>query len=169
MARVLNGRHMAEVGDLGDEIVVFMLGMRINKPLKVGLWWPVMAAMPKMLKYLDEHPEMGLLGYQTSYVPPFMIQYWRSFQDLERFARNSDDPHLEPWRRYNRRVGKSGDVGIWHETYRVKTSEIETAYSNMPRYGLAEITAMVPVPRGKHSAAARMGVTDKDEPALPPY
>jgi hypothetical protein len=115
MAHVLNGRHMAEVSELGDEVVVFIVGMRLNKPLKVGRWWPVMTAMPKMLKYLDEHPDKGLLGFQISYLPPFMIQYWRSFQDLERFARDADDPHLEPWRQYNRRVGKSGDVGIWHE------------------------------------------------------
>ncbi len=169
MAPVLIGRHMAEVSELGDEVVVFILGMRLNKPLKVGRWWPVMAAMPKMLKYLDEHPDKGMLGFQISYVPLFMIQYWRSFQDLERFARDADDPHLEPWRQYNRRIGKSGDVGIWHETYRVKTSDIETGYSNMPPHGLAAVSAMVPVPHGKHSAAARMGVTDKDEPALPPY
>ncbi|WP_199178181.1 DUF4188 domain-containing protein [Mycobacterium hubeiense] len=169
MAKVLNGRHMADLNGLGSEVVVFMLGMRINKPRKVRLWLSVMTAMPKMLKYLDAHPEKGLLGYRISLVPPFMVQYWRSFEDLERFARDADDPHLEPWRQYNRRVGKSGDVGIWHETYRVKTTDIETAYSNMPPYGLAAVTAMVPVPRGMHSAAARMGVTDRDEPALPPY
>ena len=169
MARVLNGRHMADMSDLGDEIVVFILGMRINKPLKVGLWWPVMMAMHQMLNHLDEHAEKGLLGYRTAFVPPLMIQYWRSFEDLARFARNVDDPHLDPWRRYNRRVGKSGDVGIWHETYLVKTSNIETAYSNMPPYALSAVSGLVPVPRGKDSAAARMGVTDKDEPALPPY
>ena len=110
-----------------------------------------------------------MLGCRISYLPPFAIQYWRSFQDLERFARDADDPHLEPWRQYNRRVGKSGDLGLYHETYRVKTSDIETGYTNMPPYGLAAVTAMVPVPHGKHSAAARMGVTDRDEPALPPY
>ena len=84
------------MSDLGDEIVVFILGMRINKPLKIGLWWPVMIAMHKMLNHLDEHPEKGLLGYRTAFVPPLMIQYWRSFEDLARFARNVDDPHLDP-------------------------------------------------------------------------
>ena len=169
MARVLNGRNMADVSELGDEVVVFIVGMRLNKPLKLSRWWPVVAAMAKMLNYLDENPDKGLLGCRISYLPPFAIQYWRSFQDLERFARDADDPHLEPWRQYNRRVGKSGDLGLYHETYRVKTSDIETGYTNMPPYGLAAVTAMVPVPHGKHSAAARMGVTDRDEPALPPY
>ena len=44
MARVLNGRHMADVSELGDEVVVFIVGMRLNKPLKLSRWWPVVAA-----------------------------------------------------------------------------------------------------------------------------
>jgi Monooxygenase af470-like len=167
MAGVLKGRYMADVSRLGDEVVVFVIGMRINKPLKVGLWWPVFNGMGKMLKYLAERPEKGLLAYRVSALPPFVLQYWRSFDDLERFARNNDDPHLEPWRRFNRKVGKSGDVGIWHETYRVKTTDIETVYGNMPPSGLGAASALVPVPRGKDSAAARIGVTDEDKPALP--
>jgi hypothetical protein len=169
MAGVLKGRYMADVSRLGDEVVVFVIGMRINKPLKVGLWWPVFNGMGKMLKYLAERPEKGLLAYRVSALPPFVLQYWRSFDDLERFARNNDDPHLEPWRRFNRKVGKSGDVGIWHETYRVKTTDIETVYGNMPPSGLGAASALVPLPRGKDLAAARIGVTDEDKPALPAY
>jgi hypothetical protein len=43
--------------------------MRINKPLRVRAWWPVLTAMPKMPKYLAEHPEKGLLGYQQAFLP----------------------------------------------------------------------------------------------------
>jgi Domain of unknown function (DUF4188) len=169
MAGVLKGRYMADVSRLGDEVVVFVIGMRINKPLKGGLWWPVFNGMGKMLKYLVERPEKGLLAYRVSVLPLFVVQYWRSFDELERFARNDDDPHLEPWRRFNRKVGKSGDVGIWHETYRVKTTDIETIYGNMPPSGLGAASALVPVRRGKDSAAARIGVIDEDKPALPAY
>lgn len=166
---VLNGRYTADVSGLGDEIVVFLIGMRVNKPLKVGLWWPVFISMFRMLKYLERQPEKGLLGYRSSALPPVIVQYWRSFEDLERFARNKDDPHLEPWRSFNRKIGKSGDVGIWHETYRVKTSDIESIYGNMPPIGLGAATALIPVQRGGDSAAARMGVAAEDRPALPPY
>jgi len=170
MATVQNGRYTADVSSLGDEVVVFLIGMRVNKPLKVHLWWPVFAAMPKMLRYLAEHPEKGLLGYQQALVPsPIVVQYWRSFDDLDRFARDKDDPHLEPWRRFNRRVGRNGDVGIWHETYRVSTANIETIYGNMPVFGLAAACGSTPVRRGHESAAVRMGVTEVDEPALPGY
>ena len=73
------------------------------------------------------------------------------------------------WRQFNKRVGDSGDVGIWHETYRVSTARIETIYGNMPPHGLAAATGLVPIPRGRDSAAARIGAADTDEPALPPY
>ncbi len=169
MSEVFKGRYMADVSQLGDEIVVFVIGMRINKLHKIRLWWPVFDGMRNMLKYLEERPEKGQLAYRLSALPPFVVQYWRSFDDLERFARNVDDPHLEPWRRFNREIGKSGDVGIFHETYRVKTSDIETIYGNMPACGLGAASALVPVRRGKDSAAARLGVTDDDRPALPGY
>ena len=170
MTAIHKGRYTADLSTLGDEVVVFLIGMRINKPLRVRAWWPVLTAMPKMLKYLVEDPEKGLLGYQQAFLPsPITVQYWRSFDDLARFARDRDDPHLEPWRQFNRRVGSSGDVGIWHETYLVKTANVETIYGNMPSSGLAAATAVVPIRRGRDSAAARIGATDVDEPALPAY
>ena len=67
MPHVQNGRFTADVSSLGDEVIVFLIGMRINKPWKVHAWWPVFVAMPKMLKYLAEHPDKGLLGYQQAF------------------------------------------------------------------------------------------------------
>jgi len=42
---------------------------------------------------------------------------------LDRFAEDTDLPHLEPWRRFNRAVRASGDVGIWPETFKVRAGE----------------------------------------------
>jgi hypothetical protein len=170
MADNRNGRYTADVTNLGDELVVFLIGVRVNRPLQIRKWWPVFTAMPKMLRYLEKHPEKGLLGFRQALLPsPILVQYWRSFADLERFARDSDDPHLEPWRAFNRQVGGSGDVGIWHETYRVPTSSIETIYANMPPSGLGRIAGVVPVQRGRDSAAMRIGIAHEDNPVLPPY
>ena len=75
MRQVQNGRFTADVSSLGDEVIVFLIGMRINKPWKVNAWWPVFVAMPKMLKHLEEHPEKGLLGYQQAFFPsPLLVQ-----------------------------------------------------------------------------------------------
>ena len=170
MSAIRNGRQTADLTDLGDEIVVFLIGMRVNRPWRVTKWWPVFVAMPKMLPYLEQHPEKGLLGFRQALFPsPILVQYWRSFADLELFARDSEDPHLEPWRTFNRQVGGSGDVGIWHETYRVPTSSIETIYTNMPPAGLGAITGVIPIQRGRDSAATRIGDALEDKPVLPPY
>src|SRR5688500_19464990 len=45
---------------------------------------------------------------------------------------------------FNKRVGRSsGDVGIWHETYRVSAGVYECIYSGMPSFGLAKAATTV--------------------------
>jgi hypothetical protein len=84
------------------------------------------------------------------------VQYWRSFEHLEAFAKDKDDPHLEVWRQYWRRVGKSERTGIWHETYLVKAGQYEAIYGNMPPHGLGKAGRLVPLP-ASWSARARVG------------
>ncbi len=161
------GRFTAEID---GEFVVFLIGMRLNRPLKVSRWWPVFSAMPRMLRVLDQHPELGCLGYQSWFGRTTLIlAYWRDFDSLDRFARDKDLPHLEPWRQFNRAIRASGDVGIWHETYRVEAGAYEAIYGNMPVFGLAAAGRHVPVGRSGQAAAARIGVATVDEPAVEPY
>lgn len=156
MARVKTARMTA---DIEGEFVVFLIGMRINRPWKLHKWLPVAAAMAPMLKVLSQRDNLGLLGYRTWISPtgPMVVQYWRSADHLERFARDTTLPHHAAWRRFNRRVGTGGDVGIWHETYRVAAGRYEALYVNMPRFGLAAAGGHVPVARrgeGVGTAAA---------------
>ena len=96
-----------------------------------------------MLKYLSQHPEKGFLGYQTLGLAN--VQYWRSFADLEAFAKDKDDPHLEAWRKYWKRLGSSDRTGIWHETFLVRDGEYEALYGNMPPRGLGKASRLVPL------------------------
>jgi hypothetical protein len=63
--------------DRGD-FVVFVIGMRINKPWKVHKWLPVFLGMPRMLKELKRQPESGFLGSISGGL--LIVQYWRSFE-----------------------------------------------------------------------------------------
>jgi hypothetical protein len=99
--------------------------------------------MKFMLDHLMDHPEKGLLGYQMGL--PTIVQYWRSYDHLEAFAKDHEDPHLEAWRKYSKRVGKSGRTGIWHETFLVRAGEYECIYGNMPPFGLGKAGRLVPV------------------------
>ncbi|MFZ2016648.1 MAG: DUF4188 domain-containing protein [Nocardioides sp.] len=142
MADVNQGRWTAQIE--GD-FVVFLIGARVQagRPLRSlkdlsGL----KHGMQGMLKYLGEHPEKGLLGWQQLGFGTVNVQYWRSFEDLERFAKDDDDPHLAAWRAYWKRVGRSDRTGIWHETYLVRSGEYEAIYGNMPPFGLGKATEL---------------------------
>ncbi|WP_119070310.1 DUF4188 domain-containing protein [Rubrobacter indicoceani] len=139
MTRVEPGRFMAHIE---EPFVVFLIGMRINRYLAVWNWLPTARAMGPMLRELYRNPEKGFLGaeFYFNLRGPMLVQYWRSFEDLERFARDPNDPHLPAWRSFNRRARASGDVGIWHETYRIAPGNYESIYSNMPSFGLARAT-----------------------------
>jgi hypothetical protein len=144
--------------------------MRVNRPLMVRKWVPVFLAMPKMLRWLDQHPEAGLLNWHNAWIKgPSIVQYWRSFEDLARFARDGEEPHLPAWKEFNQAVRASGDVGIWHETYKIRAGDYECIYGNMPRMGLGAAGTHVPVGSTGQSAARRIGAAEADEPALAPY
>jgi hypothetical protein len=151
MSKVQPGRYTAEIE--GD-IVVFIIGMRFNKVWKVWKWWQVFTAMPKMLAALEKNPELGLLSTRFAQFGRTitLVQYWRSFEHLEAFAR-TPDPHFDAWRRFNKDIGASGDVGIYHETFRVHAGDHESIYANMPVMGLAAGGRSVKV--GASSEAAR--------------
>jgi hypothetical protein len=140
------------------EVVVFLIGMRINKPWKIHKWLPMAFAMPRMLRELGLHPELGFLGGHTWFARTIIVlQYWRSVDALNAYAKNRNQAHLPAWAAFNRAVGTSGDVGIWHETYRVRAGDYETIYVNMPPFGLAKATKAVAASGRRESAAGRMG------------
>ena len=153
--------------DIEGDFVVFLIGMRINKPWKPWKWGPVFFAMPRMLRELGEHGDMGLLCARLalfSPLSPVVIQYWRSFDQLEAFSRDRDATHWPAWTKFNKSVGSNGDVGIWHETYLVKAGNYEAIYNNMPRVGLGEAGELVPAAGRKSTAPARLGLEEPTEP-----
>jgi hypothetical protein len=152
MPSVIPHRMAAQIE--GD-FVVFLIGMRINKPWKLHKWLPVFLAMPKMLKELRARPESGFLG--AIFGPKVIVQYWRSFEHLEAYARSNDSQHWPAWVAFNQRFGTSrGDVGIWHETYLVSAGRYEAIYSGMPPFGLGEASTLIPAAGHRESARGRI-------------
>ena len=85
MGQIIPERMAAEIE--GD-FVVFIIGMRVNRPWKLHKWVPVFLAMPRMLKELKQQPESGFLGSISGGL--LIVQYWRSFEHLEAYARSHD-------------------------------------------------------------------------------
>jgi hypothetical protein len=152
MVKPLQGRYSATIE--GD-FVVFLIGTRPD-PRHPIRWWRDVAGrrgMSHMLKYLSQHPEKGLLGYEFGY--RVIVQYWRSYEHLEAFARDEADPHLRAMRNYWRRVGQDARSGIWHETYLVRAGEYESIYGNMPPIGLGKAGTLAPL-SGSSSSRSRI-------------
>ncbi len=157
MARIEPGR--VTDGHEGP-LVVFLIGMRVNRWWRVRTWWPVFTAMPSMLRELTTEKERGLLGHQMTIGRhgPVLVQYWRGSDELLAYAHDRDGAHRPAWRAYNERARAArGVVGIWHETYEVAAGAHETIYVGMPAVGLAAATTTVPVARRGEGAGARLG------------
>jgi hypothetical protein len=160
MATINQGRWTA---DIEGDFVVFLIGARVNRPLRVIQSLRDLGGrrgMRHMLDYLVAHPDKGLLAYQTAGTT--IIQYWRSFEQLEAFAKDRDDPHLEAWRTFWKRVGKSGRTGIWHETFLVRAGEYEAVYGNTPTRGLAKAGRPVSLAEAS-TARSRIRSAQRDE------
>lgn len=161
---VLGGQYVGRVPE--ESVVVFLIGMRVNRWRRVRSWWPIFIGMPKMLAELEKHPDAGLLGAKIYWAGRdfLTVQYWRSAEDLGRYARDPDLAHQPAWSRHNRRTAATADVGVWHETYHVPAADIESLYANMPPSGLGAALGTV-----ARAAAPRTGTQDRMGQQDPEY
>jgi hypothetical protein len=98
MANVIPGRM---THDYDSDLVVFLIGMRINKPWRPDLWVPVFNAMPKMLAELSKDEDSGFLGYRLTFGAggPLLVQYWNSHEKLFTTQAIGVQPTARPGRR----------------------------------------------------------------------
>ena len=160
---VRDGQYVADP-PTGD-VVVFVIGMRINRLRKVRSWWPSFVGMPRMLRELAT-ADRGLLGVHTFWAGRVLltVQYWRSAEELGAYARDASMSHAPAWGSFNKQAAATGDVGIFHETYVVPSDRIETVYGNMPLFGLGKAVGFVE--RGERNARTtanqRLATTEPD-------
>jgi hypothetical protein len=160
---VLRGRQAATVE---RPMVVFLIGIRINRAGRLRDWLPTFMAMNPMLAELRRHPELGMIRSEQylAVKGAMLVQYWRSVDDLHRFAHDRDAPHLPAWREFNRRARDSASVGVWHEAYEITPSGTEAVYVDMPAIGLGAATGLAPARGSLLTAARRMGRAAGDMP-----
>ena len=165
---MLNRPGFSQTQIEGD-FVVFLIGMRINKPLKFWKWAAVASKMGPMVAELSRRPELGMLHSRMHFGLPniMLVQYWRSFEHLRAYATDSQGLHLPAWRAFNQATAGNDDVGIWHETYLVAAGAYENIYHNMPAYGLGRAGTLAPALGRRQSAAGRLGRSDgTDQPTI---
>ncbi|MBT2459507.1 DUF4188 domain-containing protein [Streptomyces sp. ISL-86] len=141
------------------DVVVLLIGMRINHFRGVHHWLPVALAMPRMLRELGRDKSRGLLGHVLLTASPrtyYVVQYWESKEKLYAYAAAPDMFHHKVWGIINRKVRASKQrqhVGLWHEAYIVPEGSYESIYFDMPPFGLAAATGALPVEsRGRRAS-----------------
>ena len=155
MAKVIRERMTAPQE---DDVVVFLIGMRVNNWFAIHRKLPVFLAMPKMLTELHVDRSLGFRSYQMWLARTvILVQYWESADKLMAYAKAKDSEHLPAWRAFNRAATKSDAVGIWHETYLVDKGRSENVYVNMPPFGFGKVGKLEPAKGRLKDAKTRLG------------
>lgn len=161
--------YVRRSADIEGDFVVLVIGAHVNRWRDVRAWLPVFRGMPRMIRELEAHPELGLLKAYNGWMfgGPTSIQYWRSYDALVAYARSADAEHLPAWRAFNRATRRHPDsVGIFHEAYRVSAGQWETIYGAMPDVGLLGASRARDLSRSSTSAS-RMGTRTENADTAP--
>ena len=112
-------------------LALFLIGVRIHQPWRLGVVGQVLRAMPPMIAELErnkraaargQEESLGYLGSRSTVdlTGTTMIQWWRS----------TDHRHREAWLEFYRRAKDAPRaLTIWHETYAVAPGGAESVYA----------------------------------------
>ncbi len=139
----------------GQDLVVLLIGARINRLWLLPVSLPILASMNRMVRELLADPESGLLAVQSLGMGN-SVQYWKSYEHLHRYANNPQKTHRPTWSKYFARLFKNWAIGIWHETFIVSAGNYESIYTNMPRTGLGKHFALIPATGSRKTSSGRL-------------
>ena len=150
-------------------LAVFLIGLRVHQPWRLGVVGQAARAMPRMIVELEQNKaaaargeaeSLGYLGSRSTVhlTGTTMIQWWRSVDDIYAYAASADHEHRPVWRAFYE-VARSAPraVTIWHETYAVQAGGAESLYAGAKPFGLGAVAGTVPVARRGERARERMG------------
>lgn len=161
MAKINRGRYTA---GMQQGYAVLIIGMRVNKLWAIPSWLPVFTAMGRMIRELYTNKEWGFLSSEFMFTArgATVIQYWRSFEDMERYAREGGI-HLKAWRDFNQLSRKTDAVGIYHESYLIEPGKYENVYVNMPSFGLGKAGNLIQTDHRHQAARDRLRHNENQE------
>ncbi len=151
-------RQVASLPDSIDELCLIRLGLVVRR-LRA---WPYALRLGRAIREsaaaaLGEGA--GLLGSEMALMPPnhlIVLQYWSSFGAMEAWSHRP--PHSTWWKGAVERMRTKGDFGIYHESYLVPRSGVESIYVDVPPgIGLAKFGTMGPAEGSMTTSRDRLG------------
>lgn len=140
---------------MDGEFVVFLVGMRLNRPWAIWRWLPQVRAMLGMIRELSSDPSSGFLGAKPWFGRTILVlQYWKSTEHLIAYANNPKSKHRPAWQAFYK--GVDGSVGFWHETYSAHPGSYESVNVDMPPFGLGAAGKLIQAESGFKTAASRI-------------
>ncbi len=130
-------RKIATPPESSPELCVIRLGFQVRR-------WTALPYVRTLAKAIDRAAGEAIsanVGLYRSERFAFglrhfgVLQYWRSFDDLEQWSRRP--PHSEWWRGAVERMRTKADFGVYHETFVVPRTSVETIYLNCEPVGLS--------------------------------
>lgn len=130
------------------QMTVFVLGFQSSHPL--GKFGPGVQAIQDyaMAMYSDledahHRTTNGFLGRTPPLLTTdspgsnaiFVITYWRSLEDLHKFA--ISESHMKGWKWFDSVTKQYPHLGIAHEVYEIPAGGWENVYHNFRRFGIA--------------------------------
>jgi hypothetical protein len=151
MAQPVDSAYVAALWEYPQLCIAFF-GVQFLTPEGRALYEAagLSGAVPDEL--LRAHPDGLLLNRPTVGAEgPVLLQYWRSYDDLERWSRHL--PHTEWWRWLVANAGNG--VGFFHEIYQVGAGEAIYEKGTLP-VGPAAFCTRLTVPTGQGRSRQRM-------------
>lgn len=161
-----NVTHGRMAGKINGDFCVFLLGIRNNAPVPLNSTFKFVAgAYLSMIRQLEADPEKyGFLGTSNftgtnwkrgSHI--LNVMYWRSYEDVERFARDTNATHWPAWKAAQKVTRASPHIGLWHEAFNVRGGDYHSIYVNCPPLGLGHAGYLVPAGGKLATSAGRNG------------
>ncbi len=123
--------------EIEGDFANYINGFRLNKLRAFPKWFIAGRKIAKMFEALAEDSDSGFLGYQPAIQGlrgGGSIQYWRSLEDLQRFAHDPDDMHVPAWKWVNENLAK-GEVGSGPKSTSSTTATSKPSTATCPRRG----------------------------------
>jgi hypothetical protein len=143
-----DGAYIAALWEHPNLVLAFF-GIQILNDAGARLWDE--SGIPLEIDPSLETAE-GLLLNRPMMTPdgPLLMQYWRSYEDLDRYARAM--PHGRWWKWLFQNVGNG--LAFYHEIYEIKTAEAVYEPGTLP-VGPALFSTQIPVARGEGRSRER--------------